>query len=54
LPLDVEAGSVTVVAYADAFSGSDLIGWAVLAGSAVAVTVATVWVLHWKCWPGRP
>jgi ABC-type multidrug transport system ATPase subunit len=54
LPLDVETGGGTVVAYADAFSGSALIGWAVLAGSAVVLTVATMWVLHRKCRPGRP
>jgi hypothetical protein len=54
LPLDVETSGGTVVAYADAFSGSALIGWSVLVGSAVALTVATMWVLHRKCRPGRP
>ncbi len=54
LPLDRENGGGTVVAYADAFGGSALAGWAVLAGSAVALTVATMWVLHRKSRPGRP
>jgi ABC-type multidrug transport system ATPase subunit len=54
LPLDVGTGGGSVVAYADAFSGSALIGWAVLAGSAVGLTVATMWVLERKCRPGRP
>jgi hypothetical protein len=52
LPLDVETGGGTVVAHADAFSGPALIGWAVLAGSAVVLTAATMWVLHRKCQPG--
>jgi hypothetical protein len=38
LPLDVEARGTTVMAYADAFGGSALIGWAVLVGSAAALT----------------
>ena len=50
LPLD----GATVAAYPDAFSGSALTGWAVLAVSAVALTVATMWVLRRKCRPGRP
>jgi ABC-type multidrug transport system ATPase subunit len=50
LPLD----GATVAAYPDAFSGSALTGWAVLAGSAVALTVATMWVLHRKCRAARP
>jgi ABC-type multidrug transport system ATPase subunit len=54
LPLDAPSGGATVVANAEAFGGSGLIGWAVLAGSAAALTVATMWVLHWKCRPGRP
>jgi hypothetical protein len=48
LLLDVEADGATVAAYSDAFSGSALIGWAVLAGSAAALTAATMWVLHRK------
>jgi ABC transport system ATP-binding/permease protein len=54
LPLDVETGGAGVVPYAGAFGGSAVIGWAVLAGSAAALTVATMWVLHRKCRPGRP
>jgi hypothetical protein len=52
--LDVETGGASVVPYARTFTGSALIGWVVLAGSAAALTVATMWVLHWKCRPGRP
>jgi ABC transport system ATP-binding/permease protein len=54
LPLDAQSGGATVVAYADTFGGSALIGWAVLAGSAVALTIATMWVLDRKSRPGRP
>jgi ABC-type multidrug transport system ATPase subunit len=54
LPLDREAGGTTVVAYADAFGGSAVAGWVVLLGSAVALVVATAWVLHRKSRPGRP
>jgi hypothetical protein len=39
--------------YRDAFHGSPGFGWIVLSGSAVAFTVATVVVLHWRCRPGR-
>lgn len=42
-----------VVPYRDAFGGSPAIGWAVLTASALAFTVATVCVLHWRCRPGR-
>jgi ABC-type multidrug transport system ATPase subunit len=52
LPLDRETGGSTVVAYADAFGGSAVAGWAVLFGSAVALTVATAWVLRRKSRPG--
>jgi ABC-type multidrug transport system ATPase subunit len=54
LPLDRETGGSTVVAYADAFGGSAVAGWAVLFGSAVALIVATAWVLRRKSRPGRP
>jgi hypothetical protein len=54
LPLDRQTGGDTVVAYADAFGGSAVAGWVVLVGSAVALTVATAWVLHRKSRPGRP
>jgi len=54
LPLDRGTGGTTTVAYANAFGGSPVAGWVVLLGSAVALTVATAWVLHRKSRPGRP
>jgi len=54
LPLGGETASATSAAYADAFGGPVLTGWAILAGSAVAFTLATVWVLDRKTRPGQP
>ncbi len=44
---------VGLAPYRDVFHGSPLMGWTVLMGSALAFTVATVSVLHWRCRPGR-
>jgi hypothetical protein len=41
----------TVAAYGNAFGGPAASGWAVLAGSALVLTVATMWVLHRRCLP---
>ena len=43
----------SVAAYGNAFGGPAASGWAVLAGSALVLTIATMWVLHRRCLPGR-
>jgi ABC transport system ATP-binding/permease protein len=40
-------------AYRDAFTGSAMVGWIVLAVSAFALTIATVYALQRRCRPGR-
>jgi ABC-type Mn2+/Zn2+ transport system ATPase subunit len=46
LPLHTDSGAAGVAAYSGAFSGSPLMGWLVLAGTAVMLTGATVAVLR--------
>jgi hypothetical protein len=53
LPLDAEITRPRSMAYADAFSGSAVVGWLVLAASAVALVVATVRVLDRRARTGR-
>ncbi len=43
----------SVAAYGNAFGGPAASGWAVLAGTALVLTIATMWVLHRRCLPGR-
>ena len=53
LRLDTLAARLPAVTpYRDAFGGSPDVGWIVLACSAFAFTVATVYVLQWRCRPG--